>query len=361
MNQREREKEMNEKIMRQEIRHYQTPFYLFDTDVLKERMEQIRSALGHRAEICYAMKANPFLTGVLKDEADSFEVCSPGEFRICERAGIPMEKIVMSGVYKNPEDISYAVMTYGDRGVYTAESPAQWELLKLCSEKYDVRLRVLLRLSSGSQFGMDEDTILRIAAGRDSAPNLIIEGLQLFSGTQKRSPKKYRRELSRLEEFRTKLENDLGLPVDRLEYGPGLPVGYFEEEEDNGDELMSLLAQELERLEFGGKIVLEMGRFIAASCGSYVTGIADLKVSEGQGYCIADGGIHHVNYFGQMMAMKKPPIRHLKCQKENGQTAGESLWTICGSLCTMNDVLVKQFPLDHPSVGDSLVFEKTGA
>ena len=164
MNQREREKEMNEKIMRQAIRHYQTPFYLFDTDVLKERMEQIRSALGHRAEICYAMKANPFLTGVLKDEADSFEVCSPGEFRICERAGIPMEKIVMSGVYKNPEDISYAVMTYGDRGVYTAESPAQWELLKLCSEKYDVCLRVLLRLSSGSQFGMDEDTILRIAS-----------------------------------------------------------------------------------------------------------------------------------------------------------------------------------------------------
>lgn len=113
--------------------------------------------------------------------------------------------------------------------------------------------------------------------------------------------------MSRLNEFRKALERDYGLTSDRLEYGPGLPVSYFEDEEDTGDELLKILASELEQLDFRGKIVLEMGRFIAASCGSYVTSIADLKISEGQRYCIADGGIHHVNYYGQMMAMKKPP------------------------------------------------------
>ena len=43
-------------------------------------------------------EANPFLvnTAVL----DRYEVCSPGEFAICERLGIPMSKIVLSGVYK---------------------------------------------------------------------------------------------------------------------------------------------------------------------------------------------------------------------------------------------------------------------
>ena len=89
---------MNEEVKMQEFWNYQTPFYIFDTDVLAERIRKIRSVIGSRAEVCYAMKANPFLTGALTQLTDSFEVCSPGEFRICERAGVPMEKIIMSGV-----------------------------------------------------------------------------------------------------------------------------------------------------------------------------------------------------------------------------------------------------------------------
>ena len=49
------------------------------------------------------MKANPFLTGPMMDVVPTFEVCSPGEFRICERVGVPMERIVLSGVYRTPK------------------------------------------------------------------------------------------------------------------------------------------------------------------------------------------------------------------------------------------------------------------
>ena len=55
-----------------------TPAYVFDLDDLKRRMHLIRSALFERAQICYAVKANPFLTGPLTGEVDSFELCSPG-------------------------------------------------------------------------------------------------------------------------------------------------------------------------------------------------------------------------------------------------------------------------------------------
>ena len=55
------------------------------------------------------------------DVVPTFEVCSPGEFRICERVGVPMERIVLSGVYKNPEDMEYVLSTYGGKGVYTVE------------------------------------------------------------------------------------------------------------------------------------------------------------------------------------------------------------------------------------------------
>ena len=59
-------------------------------------------------------------------------------------------------------------------------------------------------------------------------------------------------------------------------------------------------------LQFHGKIVLEMGRFLAASCGYYITSIVDMKVNKEQPYVILDGGINHLNYYGQAMAMKRP-------------------------------------------------------
>ena len=46
---------------------------------------------------------------------------------------------------------------------------------------------------------------------------------------------------------------------------------------------------------------------------------------------------------------------------ETSDEQSEVLWNICGSLCTVNDVLVKQMPLKHAKIGDALVFERVGA
>ena len=95
-----------------------TPAYVFDLDEMKEFAEKVKRCLTGKAEICYAMKANPFLIKSMMEIVSSLEVCSPGEFRICERAGIPMEKIVLSGVYKNPDDIAYMLDRYGQWNLY---------------------------------------------------------------------------------------------------------------------------------------------------------------------------------------------------------------------------------------------------
>ena len=105
-----------------EKEHTPTPAYVFDLDKMKEFVKKVQSCLGESAQLCYAMKANPFLTGPMMDVVPTFEVCSPGEFRICDRVGVPMERIVLSGVYKNPEDMEYVLSTYGGKGVYTVES-----------------------------------------------------------------------------------------------------------------------------------------------------------------------------------------------------------------------------------------------
>ena len=93
----------------------------------------------------------------------------------------------------------------------------------------------------------------------------------------------------------------------------------------------------LDQMEFTGTITLEAGRFLAAPCGSYITQVVDLKRSQGQNYCIVDGGIHHVNYYGQAMAMKIPLHRFMPRQASGRRE--EERWTVCGSLCTSGDML----------------------
>ena len=103
-------------------------------------------------------------------------------------------------------------------------------------------------------------------------------------------------------------------------------------------------------------ISIEMGRFIASECGYYITGVVDAKTTENVNYCIVDGGIHQLNYYGQLMGMKKPKITYLPQRTEN---IGK--WTMCGSLCTINDVIVRDLEIGAPQTGDYMVFHNCGA
>ena len=67
------------------ISRYGTPLYIFDIDMLREETERIRRALGSEVGLCYAMKANPFLTEKMSGLTDRIEVCSKGEFEICRK------------------------------------------------------------------------------------------------------------------------------------------------------------------------------------------------------------------------------------------------------------------------------------
>ena len=348
---------MERKILQEAAEKFGTPSYLFDLDRLARRMETLKKALGSRAELCYAMKANPFLTGALRDLADRFEVCSPGEYDICRRLDIPEEKLVISGVNKSPEDTARMMDDCPRMGRYTAESPAQLELLHQCASRRKRKVPVLLRLTSGNQFGMDEEEVRRIVAERAKYPFLDIVGIQQYSGTQKHSEKRLRRQLSRLDGLISSLREESGFETRELEYGPGLPVFYFRDDEAFDEEaFLGEFASALADMAFQGHITLELGRSIAAECGYYLTAAADCKTNKGQHYVILDGGLHQMNYYGQSMAMRVPTVYRLR--ERDGE---EPLWNLCGSLCTVNDILVKQLPVKNLQPGDVFVFEKTGA
>lgn len=331
-------------------------YYVFDSDVLLERVKYLKQSLPKNVSLCYAVKANTFIIKELIGCVERFEVCSPGEAEICTELGVPDSDTVISGVYKTPCVIEKMVAEHSER-IFTVESLVQFDLLNSLANKYQTTLKVLLRLTNDSQFGMNSEDIERIIAKRESFMNLDIHGIQYFSGTQKTSIKRFRREIEKLDSFLSKLREEYGFESKELEYGSGFPVAYFEDEDVNEEELFKGFSELIEKMENKVPVILELGRSISASCGSYFTHIVDIKRNKGQNYVLIDGGMHHLVYFGQHMAMKHPHFSVVG--KENEPIKDE--WNICGSLCSMNDIVVKLAPLPEIKLGDILCFKNTGA
>lgn len=338
---------------------YGTPLYVFDLDILKEQTERLRAGLGDKIGLCYAMKANPFLTERMAQMADRIEVCSMGEFQICRELKIPPEKLFISGVLKKKEDI-YEILAYcGENSTYTVESVSQFHHFADWSDARAVRLKLYLRLTSGNQFGMDENTIRDIIGVANMSPYLEIEGIHYFSGTQKKSLKQLEKEISYLDGFFQKIREDMNFEIRSLEYGSGTAVPYFKnkEPETYSDEGLKELSKMLLGMKWKGNITVEAGRVYTAMCGYYLTEIRDVKKSGGTNYCIVDGGCHHLNYDGQIKGMYEP---YLYVSPETGGK-DEKKWTVCGALCTINDVLCRDIVLSGVRKGRTLIFERAGA
>lgn len=335
---------------------YGTPYYLFDRKALEERVEAIKDILGKETQLCYAMKANPFLISYLDSLVDKFEVCSHGEYRICKQEKIDSKKIILSGVYKEKIDLKE---TFEDKfeGVYTLESRSQCNLLHELARENNRKVHVLIRLTSGNQFGMNKEDIEEIM--NDSRYNefFIVEGLHYFSGTQKKKQVFIEKEIDEIIDFCKIIKQKYNKNIKKLEYGPGLYIDYF------GDMIESLneiqyLTDKLERISNETEVTIELGRYITALCGKYVTRVVDVKKNQGINYAITNGGIHHLGYHGQIFGIKFPRVSVIhKVDKESVREK----WMICGSLCTMHDILLKDYETEPLQENDLLVFHDTGA
>ncbi len=337
-----------------------SPAYVFSEQLFKERVNLVRSAFGGKVGLCFSVKANPFLLPFIDDAFSRIEVCSPGELRICEASGTKLEKVIFSGVNKSQEDVDRAL----DDGVdiLTIESRSHLEMINRSAVEKGIKAPVLIRLADDSQFGMDADEVKDIISHRKDLQGIVIKGLHFFTGTQKTKPVQIEKELLRAAELIDDIRKEQGFEIEELEYGTGLAVDYFRGNADQTEaERLNGIAAVVRRMGERVKLTIEMGRFFAAPCGFYLTRVVDTKCNGGENYAIVDGGIHQVKYDGQTQGMQIPIITHLHCGGAKAGTEEEADWNICGSLCTTQDVLVRDVTLEGLTPGDTLVFHRAGA
>lgn len=335
------------------LNNYNTPFYVFDFDKVIDRIHQIQNRIPTNTTLCYAIKANPFLLHAIKDlPGILFEVCSEGELEICKKLNVSPDKIVFSGVMKNQEMIKNAL----EYGVETITLESISHLSDLISVlPYEKQQNVIVRVSSGNQFGMSMDDLYKLFDILSEKKNIHVKGIHYFSGTQKKASK-IEEELKLTANIVREIENRTKLSDLYIEYGPGLAFEYF------GDDFSSNFS-DLENMacllkDSCHKYVIELGRFIASPCGTYFSKVCDIKENFGINYLILDGGINHINYYGQIMGMKIPPLELIHMAESD---VLEKEYCLCGSLCTVADVITKKVSLKGVSKGDVIKFNYIGA
>ena len=88
----------------EKFRSLETPFYYYDTDLLRETLRVISQEAGRYPQfhVHYAVKANANarLLSIIREHGLGADCVSGGEIQAALKAGFPAEKIVFAGVGK---------------------------------------------------------------------------------------------------------------------------------------------------------------------------------------------------------------------------------------------------------------------
>ncbi len=354
----------------------QTPFYAYDRSLLRRCVAHLREALPASVKLHYAMKANPMpaVVGFMAGLVDGIDVASAGELKVALDAGANPQEISFAGPGKRDAELRQAVAS----GVLVnIESFREVVALREISSEIGLPARVAVRVNpdfelKGSgmkmgggpkQFGVDVELMPELLAQVGRA-GLAFEGFHLYAGSQNLRADSICEAQQKSYELAVRLAEHAPMPVKFLNLGGGFGIPYFPGEKrldiapigENLERLALRAKTELPQAEF----VIELGRYLVGEAGIYVARIVDRKVSRGQVYLVADGGLHHhlsaSGNFGQVIRKNYPVTVGNRVDSPAKEVA-----CVVGPLCTPLDLLADRMELPVAAQGDLVVVFQSGA
>ncbi|MGW3462083.1 type III PLP-dependent enzyme [Streptomyces olivaceoviridis] len=352
-----------------------TPLYVYDSQVLTDHFTAVRGILPEEAEVFFSLKANPNVSvcAVFASAGAGAEVSSLTELHTARRAGIPPEKIIFLGPGKSFEELDACV----EAGICAivcesfGELEAIDELARRRNTTVDVALRVNpsftvkgSKLTMGGrprQFGLDEAQLLDHPDLAAKYPGVRLMGVHVYMGTRILSEEVVAENTARILELADRIASALGFPLEIVDIGGGLGVGYFDNERDLDLTTLDLapLVNRFRAAHPGTRVIMELGRYLTALAGTYMARVRYTKTSMGENFAVTDGGTHHhMAAVGIGSFVKRNfPTRLLN----RAAAAPTERWQITGPLCTPNDLLGKNVELPALRPGDLIGILRSGA
>ncbi|MBK7889286.1 MAG: pyridoxal-dependent decarboxylase, exosortase A system-associated [Bdellovibrionales bacterium] len=354
-----------------------TPLYVYDRDLIKERVRKLRSELPSDLELHYAVKANPMpaVVACLAPLVDGFDVASVGEMQSVLNFGAIPENVSFAGPAKSKTNLLQAIAAGVTIHVESFREVDDLMDLDLSESIGPIRVAIRvnpnfeqkgsgMKMSGGPKpFGVDAERGPELIA-KIRASGLQFKGFHFFVGSQNLNASVVAETQRKcLDLARELIEPALREEVTLLNLGGGIGIPYFDTDQPFD---LPKLGHSMDRLvhtakgEFPkAKVVLELGRYMVGEAGRYITRVIDKKVSRGKTYLVVDGGMNHhlaaTGNLGQLLRRNYPVSLG---EKREG---AREVVTVVGPLCTPLDVLAEDAELAAARVGDLIVISQSGA
>lgn len=353
------------------LQKIQTPFYYYDSEVLRQTLKTINEEAGkHEGFVVhYAVKANanPKILRIIREAGLGADCVSGGEIEASIKAGFPASKIVYAGVGKADWEINLGLEN--EIFCFNVESIPELEVINELAAKKGKVARVAFRLNPNvgahthanittglaeNKFGIAMRDMLTVIDEASKMSNVKFVGLHFHIGSQILDMGDFQALCNRVNELQDELERHR-IHVEHINVGGGLGVDYEHPNRlpiPDFKAYFDTYAKKL-KLRNGQTLHFELGRAVVAQCGSLITRTLYIKEGATKRFAIVDAGFPDLIRPALYQAYHK--IENITSEEP------KEAYDVVGPICESTDVFAKQIDLNKTRRGDLLAIRSAGA
>ena len=351
------------------FRELETPFYYYDTNLLRHTLDTIRKEAGKYNKFCvhYAVKANanPKVLSIIRESGLGADCVSGGEIKAAIKAGFPANKIVYAGVGKTDAEINLG-LDY-DIFCFNVESVPELEVINELAAAKGKIARVAFRINpdvgahthanittglAENKFGISMKDMDHVIDRALEMNNINFVGLHFHIGSQILDMGDFTALCNRINELQEKLYARQ-IIVEHINVGGGLGIDYAHPNRQPVPDFASYFETYHKHLKLRPQQTLHFERSVVGQCGSLITKVIYVKQGTNKQFAIVDGG---------MTDLIRPALYQAYHKIEN-ITSDEATETydVVGPICESSDVFGKAIDLNKVKRGDLIALRSAGA
>ena len=355
----------------EKFREIQTPFYYYDTNLLRNTLNEVNREAGkyENFHVHYAVKANANdkVLNIIREAGLGADCVSGGEINAAIKAGFSTDKIVYAGVGKSDWEINLGL----DNNIFcfNVESVPELQVInelaaaknKIASVAFRINPNVgahtHANITTGlaeNKFGISMEDMDKVIDMAQNMPNVRFIGLHFHIGSQILDMGDFVALCNRINELQDKLAKR-HIIVDHINVGGGLGIDYQHPNRQSIPDFASYFECYNKHLKRHSKqtIHFELGRSIVGQCGSLITKVLYVKQGTFKQFAIVDAG---------MTDLIRPALYQAYHKIENitSEMACET-YDIVGPICESSDVFAKAIDLNKVQRNDLIAIRSAGA
>ena len=353
------------------FRHVETPFYYYDTALLRQTLSAINQAISTHPEFCvhYAIKANanPKVLNIICQAGLGADCVSGGEIERCLKAGFRPDKIVYAGVGKSDWEINLGL----DKDIFcfNVESIAELEVINELAAQRGKKARVCLRINpdvgahtnakittglAENKFGIALQDMTAAIEEAQGMSTIQFLGLHFHIGSQILNMDDFAALCNRINDIQDTAER-LHIKIENINVGGGLGIDYQHPNRVPIPDFKSYFDTYAHHLHLrrGQKLHFELGRSVVGQMGTLITKTLYVKQGTAKQFAIVDAG---------MTDLIRPALYHAYHKIENiSSNEPQETYDVVGPICESSDVFAKAIDLNRVHRGDIIAIRSAGA